>query len=270
MTKIIGFAGRKQSGKSTCCNFLLGLKLHEYGICEKVSLNKDGNIIVSDIFGDTVPDVEWIPLTEEYVDVSQLFDNFNPCKRYAFADPLKEFLINVLGLEHKQLYGTDDDKNSLTHLKWEDMPRVYSNKKMYKLSVESNPDLEDILIYHKSGRMTAREVMQFFGTEICRKMSYNLWVDAILRRINKEAPELALISDVRFDNETNGLKKENNALVIGLTRDIYKDDQKHDSEKINFSLCDHVIDNQDMTMEDMLQEVYKIVSQFHTFKLKVA
>jgi hypothetical protein len=100
MTKIIGFAGKKQSGKNTCCNFLLALKFHEHGVCKHASLNEQGQIIVSDLFGETVSGVDWIPLTEDYVDISQLLANFGPCKIYAFADVLKEFAIDVLGLEH--------------------------------------------------------------------------------------------------------------------------------------------------------------------------
>ena len=122
MTKILGFAGKKQSGKNTCCNFLQMLKFHEYGVCKNASLSEEGHILVSDLFGETVSGSDWIPLTEEYVDISQLLENFSACKIYAFADVLKEFAVDVLGLEHNQVYGTNEEKNSPTHLLWENMP----------------------------------------------------------------------------------------------------------------------------------------------------
>ena len=178
MTKILGFAGKKQSGKNTCCNFLQMLKFHEYGVCKNASLNEQGQILVSDLFGETVSGSDWIPLTEEYVDISQFLANFGPCKIYAFADVLKEFAVDVLGLEHNQVYGTNEEKNSPTHLLWENTP-TGNNK----------------------GPMTGREVLQYFGSDICRKMYENFLFDACIRRIKKDKPELALISDVRFPIE---------------------------------------------------------------------
>lgn len=271
MTQIIGFAGKKQSGKSTCCNFLLGLKLHEHGICQNVSINKEGNIIVSDIFGEKVSGVDWIPLTPEYVDVSQLLHNFDPCKVYAFADPLKEFLINVFGIRREQLYGSDNEKNSETHLRWENMPGVITPQDLDYLEFDgkviADYNLEELgLIKHEPGPMTAREVMQFFGTEVCRKMYGNVWTDTMKRMIKAGGAQLSLISDVRFDNEVHSIK-EDNGIIIGLRRDMYSSD--HASEQINFDLCDYVIDNQNMSMEEMLRAVYDIVSKIHPFKVKV-
>ena len=39
MTQIIGFAGKKQSGKNTCCNFITMLKMIEKNVCEAARLN---------------------------------------------------------------------------------------------------------------------------------------------------------------------------------------------------------------------------------------
>lgn len=35
MTQIVGFAGKKQSGKNTACNYILALKLAELGVCAR-------------------------------------------------------------------------------------------------------------------------------------------------------------------------------------------------------------------------------------------
>jgi len=215
MTKILGFAGKKQSGKNTCCNFLQMLKFHEYGVCKQASLNEQGQIIVSDLFGETVSGVDWIPLTEEYVDISQLLENFGPCKIYAFADVLKEFAVDVLGLEPNQVYGTNEEKNSPTHLLWENMP-TGNNK----------------------GPMTGREVLQYFGSDICRKMYENIWFDACIRRIKKDKPELALISDVRFPNEIKGVQDEG-GIVFGLPRDIVNGQDTHSSEQLSVTRRRH-------------------------------
>lgn len=238
MTKIIGFAGRKQSGKNTSCNFIMAHKLFQYGVCKKASLNKDGNIIVSDLFGEGVSDLDWIPLTPDYVNTDMLFGNFSACKIYAFADPLKRLCIDILGLSYSQVFGSDTDKNTPTHLKWEDMPGVLDSK--------------------KKGFMTAREVLQHVGTDIFRKMYQNVWVDSVLRRIDNDKPELALISDVRFDDEIKSLQNKG-GIVIGLLRDKLNSNGSHASENTNFDLCDHVIDNREMDMDQLTQAVMQLI-----------
>jgi len=245
MTKILGFAGKKQSGKNTCCNFLQMLKFHEYGVCKNASLNEEGHILVSDLFGETVSGSDWIPLTEEYVDISQLLESF-PCKIYAFADVLKEFAVDVLGLEHNQVYGTNEEKNSPTHLLWENMP-TGNNK----------------------GPMTGREVLQYFGSDICRKMYENIWFDACIRRIRKDNPELALISDVRFPNEIKGVQDEG-GIVFGLPRDIVNGQDTHSSEQVDLSLCDYLLPEGDI--DTTTKALYKIITEnrIHPFRSKVS
>ena len=246
MTKILGFAGKKQSGKNTCCNFLQMLKFHEYGVCKNASLNEQGQILVSDLFGETVSGLDWIPLTEEYVDISQLLESFHPCKIYAFADVLKEFAVDVLGLEYNQVYGTNKEKNSPTHLLWENMP-TGNNK----------------------GPMTGREVLQYFGSDICRKMYENIWFDACIRRIRKDNPELALISDVRFSNEIAGVQKEG-GIVFGLPRDIVNGKDTHSSEQVDLSLCDYVLP--EGNIDTTTKTLYKIITEnnIHPFRSKVS
>jgi len=245
MTKILGFAGKKQSGKNTCCNFLQMLKFHEYGVCKNASLNEQGQILVSDLFGETVSGSDWIPLTEEYVDISQLLESFRPCKIYAFADVLKEFAVDVLGLEYNQVYGTNEEKNSPTHLLWDNMP-TGNNK----------------------GPMTGREVLQYFGSDICRKMYEDIWFDACIRRIRKDNPELALISDVRFPNEITGVQKEG-GIVFGLPRDIVNGKDTHSSEQVDLSLCDYILP--EGNIDTTTKALYKIIAEnnIHPFRSKV-
>ena len=246
MTKILGFAGKKQSGKNTCCNFLQMLKFHEYGVCKNASLSEEGHILVSDLFGETVSGSDWIPLTEEYVDISQLLENFGACKIYAFADVLKEFAVDVLGLEHNQVYGTNEEKNSPTHLLWENMP-TGNNK----------------------GPMTGREVLQYFGSDICRKMYENIWFDACIRRIRKDNPDLALISDVRFPNEIKCVQDEG-GIVFGLPRDIVNGKDTHSSEQVDLPLCDYVLPEGDI--DTTTKELYKTIvkNNIHPFRSKVS
>ena len=269
MTKILGFAGKKQSGKNTCCNFLQMLKFHEYGVCKNASLNEQGQILVSDLFGEQVSGSDWIPLTEEYVDISQLLESFGPCKIYAFADALKEFAIDILGLEHHQVYGTNEEKNSHTHLQWENMPGIVTKKVFTQKSYFGYEDEIAGITYHKPGPMTGREVLQYFGSDICRKMYENVWFDACIRRIRKDNPELALISDVRFPNEIKGVQDEG-GIVFGLPRDIVNGQDTHSSEQVDLSLCDYLLPEGDI--DTTTKALYKIITdnRIHPFRSKVS
>tara|TARA_Y100001951_G_C11257977_1_gene250648 strand:- start:190 stop:951 length:762 start_codon:yes stop_codon:yes gene_type:complete len=238
MTQIIGFAGKKQSGKNTACNFILAAKIAELGISKSSRLNKKGEIEITDIFDDSISNEEWFEFKPPHVDVQNLFDNElgKFIKLYSFAEKLKQMSIDILGLKEEQVFGSDKQKNSKTHINWKDMPG------------ESD----------RSGLMTAREVLQYLGTDIFRSIYKNVWVDACLRQIETEASELALISDVRFENEVTAIQNKG-GLVIGLKRSPYKKSDKHASEtqvEKCFDICDTVIDNSNLSIPQQNKQIY--------------
>ena len=246
MTQIIGFAGKKQSGKNTACNFILAVKLAQAGICKTSRLTKNGEIEVTDILGEKPADMEWIPFKEPHVDVESLFENElkDYIQLYALADSLKQMSIDILGLKPQQVFGTDKQKNSLTDMKWEDMPGDETKN-------------------NKSGKMTAREVLQYVGTDIFRKFYANVWLDSCLRKIESDSPDIALVSDVRFENEIKGIQKKN-GFVVGLKRDPYKKGDKHASEvaiEKCFDLCDTVIDNSNLTIPEQNEQIYNALTR---------
>ena len=245
MTQIIGFAGKKQSGKNTACNFVLAVKLAQVGICKTSRLTDDGHIEVTDILGDKPSNMDWIPFKEPHVDVTSLFENElkEYIQLYALANSLKEMAVNILGLKPEQVFGTDKQKNTLTSISWEDMPGEEAKK-------------------HAPGKMTSREVLQYVGTDFFRKFYPNVWLDSCLRKIEEESPEIALISDVRFENEIRGIQKKN-GFVVGLKRDPYKKGDKHASEieiEKCFGLCNAVIDNAKLTIPEQNEHIYNALT----------
>ncbi len=238
MTQIIGFAGKKQSGKNTCCNFITMLKLIENGVCKRAHLNKSGEIEVSDIFGEDIKDQEYFLFKEPHVNTDAVLDQVNSVKMYGLANPLKQLCVDLLGLPEDKVYGTDKDKGETTNIRWENMAGLerYANKS-------------------KHGVMSIREVLQHVGTEIFRVIDENVWVNALLRTIEKDQPEIALVCDVRFDNEITALQ-ERGAIIIGLRRDKFNSKDKHASEQINLSLCDKIIDNHDIDISEQNKSVY--------------
>lgn len=157
MTQIIAFAGRKQSGKTTCSQAII------------------------DFWNETIGS-----------------KTNKVAKIYNFADPLKkDICMNILGLTYDQCYGDDNNKNELTDIVWD------------------------------NAKLTAREVMQFVGTDIFRKMKTDVWASATITKIKNESPDLAIIADCRFPNEVEAVKNCN-GMVIKLTRNPFNSD--HASE----------------------------------------
>jgi hypothetical protein len=186
---IIAFAGRKQSGKTTSCEFIQSL----------------------------LPNQE--------------------TKIYNFADPLKQLCINILGLTEEQCYGTDENKNETVDCYW--------------------PGTD--------AQMTAREVLQYVGTDVFRRMQNHVWSSATIRLIEKEKPKLALIADCRFPNEVDAVKKAG-GMVIKLNRNLYE--STHESEtalddgNYDQSNFDLVIAN----LEGSIEEKNNIIKNFLTHK----
>lgn len=197
MTKIIAFAGRKQSGKTTCAWYIQNL----------------------------------------------VFRNFQPhyrCDIYNFADSLKrDICMNILGLSYEQCYGEDAHKNTLTEIEWD------------------------------GSKLTAREVMQFIGTDIFRKMKPNVWASATINKIQQlpsmeKNGHIAVIADCRFPNEVQAVK-DNGGYVIKLTRNPHN--SNHESEialdelrydQHNFDL---IINNEYLTIDQQNQEVYNFLKK---------
>jgi len=243
MTKIIAFCGKKQSGKNTCANFIYSTYMAKLNISKKIKINDTGEIEVSDLLNK----IEYAGIfkpeqsaSEDYI-LQQVFKKMNPhVKMYSFADPLKtDVCMNILGLTYKQCYGSDESKNELV-----DCYRNYA------------PD--------GSGRMTAREVMQYVGTDVFRKMKEDVWTSSIIRKINNESPRLALITDCRFPNEVECIQ-ENKGTVIRLSRSVYESD--HISENIlnkdnyDWDNFDYVVENENLDIFKQSLEIENILKE---------
>ena len=162
------------------------------------------------------------------------------CKIYSFADPLKQKIcIDLLGLTEAQCYGSDEDKNSLTKLRWKDMPG-------YDISWTWDQD------YDASGFMTARQVMEFVGTRIFRQMKTDIWVEATLKEIKRDNLDLAIIVDARFPDEVDAILNSD-GYVVRLTRNPFNSNAEPeialDPYKYDWNKFSVIIDNEDITID---------------------
>ena len=238
MSIILGLSGKKQSGKNTCLNWILANYVVGLGLVEKAMVDEKGRLIVAaETDGQITPailDVDH-PAARDYL--SEYVWPF--VKNYSFATPLKTFCMQVFGLTYEQVYGTNEQKNTPTQLRWEDMPGLFD-------SYGEPP----------RGYMTARAVLQYFGSNVCRKMYSDCWVAATIGKIARQNPQLAVITDVRFPNEVKGIQAAGGK-VLRFTRSPFAKQDEHVSETAldDYDGFDAVLDNSAMSIVEQNKAV---------------
>jgi len=258
---IIGICGKKQAGKNTVSNILHGLTLLDQFMISDFNIDANGKLWIET--KDAKDNVGWgefdVTRTDEDF-VGWAEHNMYPyIKNYSFADPLKVICHSLFGLTKEQCWGTDEQKNTPTALRWENMPGVITDQRFFNFLSESKIDInEKGFIFHKPGPMTARELLQFFGTNVMRKMYTPVWVNATINKIKQEGSLRSVISDVRFPDEADAIKKAGGKL-IKLTRSVSKDSHPSETALDNYINFDYVIDNSgDSTVENLIEEIKKV------------
>lgn len=273
MGKIVAFSGKKQAGKNTAGNFLFGLEMwsiihpeSKEPLISTFRIDDKGRLIIPVDFGPEkggIKDGIFDPSSRAPQVRAFLNDLvWDYVKMYSFADILKEVGMTLFGLTEEQCYGTNEQKNTYTKLRWDDMPtfnwdsptkkkNAYTQLKNMGFALKETWSTDDL--------MTGREFMQYFGTDICRKMYGNIWSQATVNRINQEQPGIGIITDCRFPNEVQAVK-DAGGVVIRLTRQV--SDDSHFSETAldknvyDWANFDAVIDNANMTIQEQNEAVF--------------
>lgn len=167
-------------------------------------------------------------------------------KSYSFADPLKLFLINVFGLSYAHCYGTDDQKNKLTQIRWKNLPIGLEEKTKLYESLKNTK-------YSDNDFLSGRELMQIFGTNICRHMYQDCWASACLSNIQKDNPQFAFITDCRFPNEIDCFKSYN-PIIFRLSRNTYNNSHISETALDNYDFTQFskicFIENENLSVEE--------------------
>lgn len=241
---IIAFAGRKNSGKSTLCNFLHGYYMKMHGSIDGFEILENGDLVIeTDIIGDDGQ----LSKGKGVIDIKRTDVDFAMwasstmwpiVKHYAFATPFKEFAVELFDIDRNKVYGSNEDKNSLTQYKWEDMP--FKTK--------------------KTGYMTVREFLQSLGTEIFRKIYSDIWANRALKDIVAENPMMATISDLRHQNECLKVKA-NGGKIIFLTGGLEGDSHSSETsfEEMEF---DATIDTANQSVDESCHQLVELCNQW--------
>ena len=246
MTRILAFAGKKQSGKNSCCSFLHGYQMRSYNLVDSFDLTTEGHLVIDSVSvgvdGEKKTTKGAIDVTRTDLEFGMwAAENMWPfIKHYSFASALKEIATGLFGLTKSQCYGTDLDKNSLTWLRWEGLPGYEGDKE---------------------GRMTAREFLQHFGTDICRQIHPDIWTDRTLKNIREEESLLAVISDCRFPNESEAVQRAGGK-VIRLTRGDDTNDLHSSESSVDDIECDAIVDNKELTLAETNVKVLSLLEEW--------
>ena len=234
---IIVLAGKKGGGKNTAANFMIGEFLKKTKQISNFRLTKLGQL---ELLNESCSNV---------VVQNGDFDKFGfaAVKLYSFADPLKRFCIDVLGLTFEQAYGTDDQKNELTHCS--QMPNDPYDGYQPGLNIPK--------------KLTAREVLQIVGTDFMRKLWSDCWAFATYKRIKDDNVKLAIITDARFPNEVT-IGKENGAKIIKLLRSPFKDNHISETALDDFSdeNFDVILNNGSMSIDEQNEALLPYVEKW--------
>lgn len=218
-----------------------------------------------------------LKLTSWYDDEVQ--EDFTNWTTRRFAGKLKQMAAILLGCKVED-FEDDKFKNQPLPEEWR---RFYYTH--YKLKTESNPDgkvsqyfasieeAEDYKIklinyINPEGLqlvdelLTPRKILQLLGTEGGRDVIHpNIWVNATLGDIRPD--DKVIITDARFPNEVEGIKKKN-GIVVRIIRPSKVSTSTHPSETSlnDYTNWDYVIVN-DGTLEELEEKVKTMLLHFN-------
>lgn len=151
-------------------------------------------------------------------------------------------------------------------------------QKDFDLSYEqlwgSEKEEEDKRYPKEDGFWSAREILQFFGTECMRAIDNDFWVKHLFRVIEEKGYKDVIVTDVRFPNEADPIVKHE-GYIIKLERkskdEIHGSTHASEVSMDNYEHIDFVVGN-DGSMEDLrkvAQDTAKVLIETDNIKNKL-
>ena len=265
--KILAFAGSKQSGKTTSSNFIHGYQMRSYNVIENFNLTTKGELVITteiiDPKGEKQSGHAILDTKRDDLEFGEwaVYNMWPYVKSYSFASPLKNIATGLFDIKEEVVRGTEIQKNSKIPITWQSMPGVVTCPKSAKTPEVKKLISKGVLTYHKPGKMTGREFLQFFGSEVCRKIYEEIWVSRLVKDVEAEGSLLAVIDDCRYGNEGEAIQNAGGK-VIKLTRSNLKDSHKSENGFDEDYTFDAVIDNQNLSIQETNLEIIKTIDEW--------
>lgn len=191
---IISYAA-KQAGKTTSATAVYGYYLASLGVVPNANIDPNGRMSV--IYNKKTNEGIYFDIDDDSPEMVE-FKRKNVwahIKHAGFADALKDSIVSLFGIDRKLIYGTDDDKNTLTHIEWKNVNPFLSEDRIRNIERK----------WLKAGSfpkfLTIREMCQVFGTDICREVDQNCHLRSAVKQLLSDNPTIGYIPDGRFENE---------------------------------------------------------------------
>jgi len=110
---------------------------------------------------------------------------------------------------------------------------------------------------------TYREIMQLFGTEVCRNIAWNTWIYHVEKQF--KTTENFIIDDVRFKNEADLIKKYNGILIKVVRPLPESKDSNHLSESEQDEIKPDIVIMNDSTKKDLSRKVEESLTYSFSF-----
>lgn len=256
MTQIIAISGKKNAGKSTVAKYLLVRQLKRNNAIHDFEMLENGDVSV------TVYDSENQQLLNGVVDFTrvdeefllELFNNVWPLGRITSnAEELKRFLVDVMEVEPKLIYGSKEEKLGPTQYMWRQMPIPPGKRSVPR---PEDTGLDDYV--------SGRNMMQYWG-QLFREIDPEFHVKKVMTVLTIVGPKQAYIDDLRYQNELE-FYTERGAKTIRLTRGDSGDEHESetDLDDYDFAALDSaaVIDNAELSLNETLELVEKQMEEW--------
>lgn len=187
--KVLLISGRQQSGKSSLRNYIVGRKLVEHNIVDTFNISTRGELMIPVEGKDCLQCIDLNQRNPQFLQFG-IEVMWPLVKNYSIANEFKYYVMDMFDLEYEHCFGTDEEKNKPTNIRWSDIsfclpPRTIG-------SLKDNHQFNEF--------MTGREFLQNFG-KFCRTIRKNCFVESMKKKIIREGYPFAVIDDIRFPDE---------------------------------------------------------------------
>ena len=258
--RLLAVHGKSQSGKSSLCNYIMGLEMQKLGIIDRFDVDETGKLLVNhdgftDDSGVVFPagmgpfdferrDPEFLTYCAQVI--------WPHCRIFSFAESLKWLAVNMLRVEPRLVYGSDDDKNSFTQYSYADITAILPDRRA------------TIHIKTPDKKLSGRQLLQYFG-DVLRHLNNQCFIDVTMTQINESMTSLSLVSDCRRVDEIKRIRAGGGKVIHLTKKKTVPDNHNTERDTDGLKIAEHVdavIDNAKMTQEEKQAEAFKLLQSW--------